>query len=121
MADDRSSVSGGGQGPHSFGWLRTAVTLARMLVRHLPGLAYVLGVGALLSLLLTALLLSDIVRSPDSWADVVGVLKDLATLLAILLGAVWAFYVFVLGRSFTTSKDRTAGQKVGEACGHTGS
>jgi hypothetical protein len=103
MAEDRSPATSGDQDPHPSGWFITVGTIARRLVRHLPGLAYALGVGAILLLLLGALLMSSIMQSPDSWTDVVGVLKDLATLLAILLGAAWAFYVFVLGRSFTTS------------------
>jgi hypothetical protein len=53
--------------------------------------------------LCVVLVLSSIVSAPKTWQPVVEVVQGLLASLAILVGGVWAFYVFVLGRAHSAS------------------
>ncbi len=62
-----------------------------------------LAVIVLIPLLVVAPTLYSASKAPDPWISFIQTTQSLATTLVILIGGIWAFYVFVLGRSYSAS------------------
>jgi hypothetical protein len=78
-------------------------TIVRILYEERPGLLRALGTAALVVFLVMVLLLDSVLDTPTTWESVVQVAQGLVTTLAVLIGGIWAFYIFILGRTFSAS------------------